>query len=115
MSARLKSPLLLPGLSAIIAPVIVSSGYLYASRGLVSRFSVLGDYSALAVAVIVGITFTYRFAKTWGWSSRSITRQTSIVAIYTSVASVFLFFYSLVFVCLFFDYCLESGGVCDIV
>jgi hypothetical protein len=106
MSARIKSRLLPLGLSAAIAPIVITSGYLYASRRLTRTFSSMGDYSALAVAVVVGVAFMYPFAKNWPWSSRSIARLTSVIGLYIVVVTAFLVAYSLSFVCGFFDYCL---------
>jgi hypothetical protein len=93
-------------LAAVIVPIATLSAYLVLSRHWIGHFTGLGDWVAISVAVLLGAACLYQWARNCEWSSGSMTLRYIAVGSYVVVASAFLFFYALYFVCMAFGACL---------
>ncbi len=74
-------------------------GYLVVTRGLVNWSSNYCDFVAIAVSVAVGVSCL------WSLHLKGLVRVLVTVA-YAIIASVFLFFFSLTFICQVYNNCM---------
>ena len=95
MEAKTKSGILL----LLLGPLMLATAYLTFSRWPYRWFTATSDYSAIGVALIIGLAGFTMFP--WPPAKRLI-----LAILYIPVVFVFLSYYGFVFVCIVFSDCL---------
>jgi hypothetical protein len=91
---------------AVLVPLATMSLYLFIARGNGKVDSDTHFYLAFGASEVCGMICMYMFSRALGWASRSVAVSVSIIAVYSGVATVALFFYSLEFLCAVLHDCL---------